>query len=96
MRKLRSFQQGQAGQTHFYHVISRVSGRELVFGDEEKEQFRRLLDKQLEFSGLRAIAWCFMGNHFHLLLEVPGKETALEGWTEKDFHRNRYGELEGY
>lgn len=56
---------------------------------------------------MRAIAWCFMGNHFilpsgsavslslrsystaprrssHLLLEMPGKETALEGWTEKD------------
>ena len=33
---------------------------------------------------MRAISWCFMGNHFHLLLEVPDKETALEGWSEED------------
>jgi putative transposase len=43
------------------------------------------LDKQLEFSGLRLLAWCLMGNHFHLLLQVPDKEKALEGWAEEDF-----------
>jgi len=43
-----------------------------------------MLFKQLAFSGLKAVAWCFMGNHFHLLLEVPDKERALEGWTEED------------
>ena len=26
-----------------------------------------------------------MGNHLHLLLELPDKETALAGWTEDDF-----------
>jgi hypothetical protein len=26
-----------------------------------------------------------MGNHLHLLLEVPDKEMALAGWTEDDF-----------
>lgn len=83
MRPPRAFQTSRGGISYF-HVISRVAGRELIFGEQEKEQFRKLLDKQLEFSGLRALAWCFMGNHFHLLLEVPDKETALEGWTEED------------
>ena len=36
-----------------------------------------ILFKQLKFSGLRALAWCCMGNHLHLLLELPDKETAL-------------------
>ena len=31
------------------------------------------------------MAWCFMGNHFHLLLEVPDKDAALKSWTEEDF-----------
>ena len=76
---------GDAGQTNYYHVVSRVVNRELVFGDEEKEYFRKLLVKQLKFSGLKAVAWCFMGNHFHLLLEVPDKEKALAGWKEEDY-----------
>ena len=37
----------------------RSRGESLVdAGDEEKEQFRHLLDKVLEFSGLEAIGWC--------------------------------------
>jgi hypothetical protein len=70
---------------NYYHVVSRVVNRELVFGDADKEYFRKLLVKQLKFSGLKAIAWCFMGNHFHLLLEVPDKEEALTGWNEDDY-----------
>ena len=84
MRKPRSFQLGEPGSAHFYHVVSRVAGREILFGDAEREAFREMLFKQLAFSGLTAIAWCFMGNHFHLLLEVPDKESALAGWTEDD------------
>ncbi len=56
-----------------------------MFGDAEREFFRSLLAKQLKFSGLRCLAWCFMGNHFHLLLEVPDKAAALAGWSEEDF-----------
>ena len=97
MRRSREEQLGEAGQANCYHVVSRVVDRRLVFGDEEKEFFRGLLRRQLAFSGLRCLAWCFMGNHFHLLLEVPDKEAALEGWSEEDFVR-RLGSLgsEGY
>ncbi len=78
---------GPNGFTHYHHVISRIVDRQLVIGDVEKEFFRKLLRKQLAFSGLRAVAWCFMGNHFHLLLEVPDKESSLAGWSENDFLR---------
>ncbi len=85
MRKTREFLLGPEGETNYYHVVSRVAGRELLFGDEDKEIFRIIMLKQLKFSGLRALAWCFMGNHFHLLLEVPDKETALKGWKDEDY-----------
>ncbi len=85
MRKTRGFLLGPEGETNFYHVVSRVAGRELLFGNEDKEVFRILLLKQLQFTGLRALAWCFMGNHFHLLLEVPDKAAALKGWTDEDY-----------
>ncbi|MFK5922144.1 MAG: transposase [Verrucomicrobiota bacterium] len=85
MRKIREFLLGPEGQTNYYHVVSRTTGRDILFEDDEKETFRILMLKQLKFSGLRALAWCFMGNHFHLLLEVPDRELATEGWMDEDY-----------
>ncbi|HUF63037.1 MAG TPA: hypothetical protein VMN36_13250 [Verrucomicrobiales bacterium] len=68
MRKLRRFLLGPKGQTHCYHVVSRFAGRHIVFGESEREFFRTLLRRQLRFSGLRTLARCCLGNHFHLLL----------------------------
>ncbi|MFT5853887.1 MAG: putative transposase, partial [Verrucomicrobiales bacterium] len=85
MRRLRSALLGDAPKANCYHVVSRVVNRGLVFGDVEKERFLKIVRKQLGFSGLELLSWCVMGNHFHLLLRVPDKETALAGWTEEDF-----------
>ena len=85
MRKLRRHLLGPEGQTHCYHVISRFAGRHIVFGAPEREFFRTLLTRQLRFSGLRCLAWCCLGNHFHLLLEVPDKLQATQGWSQEDF-----------
>ena len=85
MRRRRRFILGEPdGRCRFVHVVTRTAGQEILFGDVEREVFRQILLKQLKFSGLRALAWCFMGNHLHLLLEVPDKDVALEGWTEED------------
>ena len=65
-----------------YHTISRVVNRGLVFGRDEKEHFRKLMRKMEVFSGCRVLAYCVMGNHFHLLLEVPPRpETGLDAAT---------------
>ena len=51
----------------FYHCISRVVDRRIV--------------RKLEtFTGVRVVTYCLMGNHFHLLLEVPerGSLPALD------------------
>src|SRR5210317_202675 len=84
MRKTRKFQLGMdrsegrlAYGSRCVHVVSRTAGQEILFGDQDKERFHKILFKQLKFSGLRVIAWCFMGNHFHLLLEVPDRERAI-------------------
>ena len=87
MRKGRRFILGDAdpqGRARFVHVVTRTAGQQILFGDDERERFRKILFKQLKFSGLRALAWCLMGNHLHLLLELPDKEKALAGWTEDD------------
>jgi REP element-mobilizing transposase RayT len=66
------------------HVVSRTAGQQILFGDQDKETFHKILFKQLKFSGLRVIAWCFMGNHFHLLLEIPDRETAMACLSDED------------
>jgi putative transposase len=37
----------------------------------EKERFRDLLGRLVEFCGLRLLTYCLMSNHFHILVEVP-------------------------
>ncbi len=60
-----------AGKPVLYHVHSRVVDRRFVLGTEEKEKFRTLMRMQENFTGCRALAYCLMDNHFHILLEVP-------------------------
>jgi putative transposase len=59
----------------WYHCVSRVVDRRIVFGAGEKEVFRSILRKLERFCGVRVATYCLMGNHFHLLLEVPDKES---------------------
>ncbi len=51
----------------FYHCISRVVDRKLVFGPDEKEKFRAFMRMQENFTGCRVVAYCLMCNHIHLL-----------------------------
>ncbi len=47
----------------------------MVFEAKDKEIFRKILRNQEAFSGVRIVTYCLMSNHFHLLLEVPDRET---------------------
>lgn len=55
----------------YYHCMSRVIERKMIFGDTEKEKFRKLMRVVEEFSGVRILTYAIMGNHFHLLVHVP-------------------------
>ncbi|TVP77887.1 MAG: transposase [Puniceicoccaceae bacterium] len=59
-----------SNQAAVYHVMSRTAYRSLLFGDEEKEIFTRMLFQQAVFAGVDVLGYCVMGNHIHLLLRV--------------------------
>lgn len=61
------------GQEGVYHVTSRTACGQFLFDDEAKERFLKLLHKQAGFCGVDVLAYCMMGNHFHLLVAVPEK-----------------------
>jgi len=64
--------------TTYHHCISRVVDRRIVFHATEKEAFRSILRKLETFTGVRVATYCLMGNHFHLLLEVPDRNLLPE------------------
>jgi REP element-mobilizing transposase RayT len=64
-------------RTCSYHVMSRVAGGELLFGEVEKEAFRRIMRRLERFSGVEILTYAVMGNHFHLLVRVPEREKFL-------------------
>ena len=58
-------------RNQYFHVVSRVVDRRLIFGEDEKARFYSLLRRFEGFSGVEVLSYCLMGNHFHLLLHVP-------------------------
>ncbi|MBN8422350.1 MAG: transposase [Verrucomicrobia bacterium] len=65
-------------ESYCYHVMSRTCGGEIWFDEVEKEALRRVIWRMAEFSGIKVVTYCLMGNHFHLLAEVPHRATWLE------------------
>lgn len=60
-----------------HHLMSRVAGGELLFGDIEKEAFRKIMRRLERFMGVDVLTYVVMGNHFHILLRVPEREQFL-------------------
>jgi len=73
-----------------YHVMSRTAYRSLLFGDQEKEVFVRMLFQQAVFAGVEVLGYCIMGNHVHLLLRV----SPIESLPDKVL-LNRYRQFYG-
>ena len=62
-----------------YHVMSRGDRRETIFlDDEDRKGFLRTLGEACERAGWEVLAYCLMGNHFHLVVETP-KPTLVSG-----------------
>lgn len=54
---------------HLYHVIARGNERRPIFyGNDDYEDFLSRLRLALTGAGAKCLAWCFMPNHFHLLI----------------------------
>ena len=58
----------------YYHCLSRVIERRFIFGDQERERFRKLMRRQEAFSGVRVLTWTCLSNHFHMLVAVEEKD----------------------
>jgi putative transposase len=60
-----------------YHVASRGSDRRPIFrSDADRELFLDQLDKTIERYRLPCIAYCLMGNHYHLIVLTPDQRLS--------------------
>ena len=84
-----------------YHIIARGNGGEDVFvTDDDRKSFLFLFGQVCVSQGWKVHAWVLMGNHFHLLLEIPQANlitgmkqllgTFSQGWN---WARHRHGHV---
>jgi hypothetical protein len=59
------------GQPALYHCVSRVVDRRKVLGAEERTKFVEFMREYEAFCQVRVLTHCVMGNHFHILVEIP-------------------------
>lgn len=74
MRTARIKEPGSA----YYHLMSRVVDRRMVFDSDEKERFRELMRACEGFCAVRIVTWCVLDNHFHIVLHVPKREEVSD------------------
>ncbi len=60
-------------KSQYFHVISRVVDRRLIFEDQEKSFFLSMIRNHEKFAGVEVLCHCLMGNHFHLIIRIPDK-----------------------
>ena len=55
-----------------YHVMARGNRKQPIFHDNlDRLRFLRIVERAVDFYTLRVLAYCLMGNHYHLILETP-------------------------
>ena len=82
MRPLRNFKTNQC-----CHLISRIANRAFFLNDEEKTRFVERLWRVATFSCVEVLEYCFMSNHFHILVYVPSAEAV---GIKSPIHFSRY------
>jgi putative transposase len=55
----------------YYHCMSRIIERRHILDDAEKQRLLDLMQSLAAFGGLDILSYCFLSNHFHILLRVP-------------------------
>jgi len=60
-----------------YHIISRGNRNEYIFPlSDDKDLFLKLLGEGAERYRVDALAYCVMGNHYHLLIQTNGENLS--------------------
>jgi putative transposase len=83
---MKSHRPVRIGLTTCYHVLSRFCAEVPYLDDMSKEVFRRQMWKTAYSCGVQVLTYSIMGNHFHILLRVPGR---IEMEDEELLHRYR-------
>ncbi len=69
--------QRKISEANLYHVFARGVGRQMIFEDHEDNlRFLDLLSDSAEKANGSLLAWCLMGNHFHLLARMEMLELS--------------------
>ena len=73
-----------------HHLVSRIAHRVYFLNDEERMDFLEIVRRAAEFTGIKLLGWCVMGNHFHLLVFLSEPQQVDEAEVVR-----RYGVLKG-
>ena len=64
-------------ESNIYHVFARGVGRMQIFEDrEDNSYFLGLLERMASSESCTILAYCLMGNHFHLVVRMPMNELS--------------------
>ena len=78
-----------------YHVYCRVARGEFIFDDDsEAIEFVEKLREVRDLDGWSILAWCLMGNHYHLVVKTRNVElwrsmARLQARVSRDYNRRR-------
>lgn len=73
-----------AAKSGIYHVVSRGSGRQIIFEDDvDRKKYLDVLKENLVKYDASLYAWCLMGNHTHLIIS-----SSLEDLSKLMRHLN--------
>jgi len=62
----------------YYHAMSRIIEQRHILQEPEKQRLHDLMRRLAAFGGLEVLAYCFMSNHFHILLHVPERQEVSD------------------
>lgn len=77
----------------YYHVMNRGLAHQRVFADRVDYQlFLKLLSECHEMWGMHVLAYCLLGNHYHLLIQTPEANLSrimrhLDGLYTQQYNR---------
>ena len=65
------------GRDAVYLCVTRTVNKERLIDDLAKEVLRKQLWQVADFSGVEVITYCIMNNHFHVMIQVPDRESVV-------------------
>ncbi len=75
--------------TGVYHCYTRAVAGAFLFKPQDLEAFSRILWKVADFCGVEILSFCFLSNHYHVLVKVPPHPDILSIENEELTRRYR-------